>query len=119
MKKYFKPIYEEDNFAKYAEKGDFETAVSLVHTYYTITNQNATLETQKSDIAQIMKTLNNPPEKYKDSYQLALDMYLAWDEIISLAISPSGSYTSYSQQTEGLISKFVSKYKEFNIKTAP
>ena len=75
-----------------------------------------TLSMTKDYVSKKLKKLNNPPNKFKDAYETAVEMFGYYDEFTSLAIQPSGSLQSYSQKTTNLYSEISKIYKQFEVR---
>ena len=63
-----------------------------------------------------MKSLNSPPEKHKETYEVVISLYLDYEKLVDYALSPSGSYNSYTKETQSLISDFLRKYEELKVR---
>jgi len=99
----------------YAFKGNFDDAIRCVSKYHENTGKNDKLVNKKSEIKDKMKELNNPPEKYNKAFDIALELYTLYEKYTDMAISPSGSLVSYSQEAKELSSEIISKYKQFEV----
>jgi hypothetical protein len=102
-------------FKYYAFEGDFDSAIKCVSKYYENTGKNDELASNRNKIAEKIKELNDPPEKYKKSFDIAFELYSLYEKYTDMAISPSGSLVSYSQQGRELSSEIISKYKQFEV----
>lgn len=66
-----------------------------------------------NNIEKSISELNNPPSKFKASYNALVDMYTNMNSFIGLAVEPSGSLVSYRNSTGELDSKIISNYNIF------
>lgn len=55
-----------------------------------------------------LKDLHNPPEEYSYEYEVAMEAADSLNNFVSLAKNPSGSYRSYSQDTNQKDSEMAS-----------
>lgn len=112
VRKYFKS----DNHGYIAFKGNFQIALNKTYNYFEETGKNGELNSKRDEITHLIRKLNNPPQEYKDAYNVAFEMYSEYENFISLALSPSGSLVTYNQKANELSSKIVTKLKEFEVK---
>ncbi|MGG7210386.1 hypothetical protein [Clostridium baratii] len=54
--------------------------------------------------------LNNPPNKFKKSYEALVNMYTNLNTYVNLAINPSGSLISYKNETSNLSNNIINQY---------
>jgi hypothetical protein len=73
------------------------------------------IDNEKTQIDEIMKKLNNPPNGFGKSYDIVFGMYGTYSELISLAESPQGSLVSYSQKTNDLFSQILKNENEYEV----
>ncbi|GIP51829.1 hypothetical protein J42TS3_08640 [Paenibacillus vini] len=71
---------------------------------------------EKNSIYKKLKELNNPPKKFEDAYNLLVEMFQLYSDAIDNAKSPSGSYVSFTQSVENILSNFTKKHEEYNLK---
>ncbi|MEK3719692.1 zinc ribbon domain-containing protein [Paenibacillus sp. FSL H8-0034] len=112
VRKYFK----NDDGGYIAFQGHFDTALKKMHNYYEQIGKNGELGSSREEISNSIRKLNTPPEKYKDAYNIAFELYSKYENYISFALSPSGSLTTYNQKANELSSNVVTKVKEFEVK---
>lgn len=86
--------------------GDFNIALSNLHQKYTDNGALSDRETAKNNIEKEMISLQNPPDDYKPTYNLFVELYSKYGQIYSQATSPSGSLQTYGQDTESKASDF-------------
>lgn len=119
-------VYEVDNYFEqnrvaaitgdYIFDGDFESAINGTHNYFLEKNKIGDLEKKRDNIKKLMKSLNNPPKKYKEAYDITFETYSLYEKYIELAVSPSGSLVNYNSNANDLSSELVTKIKEFEVK---
>jgi hypothetical protein len=95
--------------------GDFNEAVSAQRQSFEEKGTIELLEKSQKIIATSMKKLNNPPDEYKEEYDVLMDMYKVFNEYIDLAKTPEGSLQSFSEQTRELSNDLTSLYKELEV----
>ena len=73
------------------------------------------LKSNQSEVAGLMKKLKEPPEEYRDAYDALKDFHEAYQELMDLAINPTGNLTSYTQNFNSADSDVVKYYKALKI----
>lgn len=66
-------------------------------------------------IENLMKDLQNPSEEYKKAYDIILELYSSYKQFYSMASTPQGSLTSYSQDFRKVDDKFIELYNKLQI----
>lgn len=101
---WFNSIYEESDPTtdKYTRPNgyfydDFNDALSLLFFDDDFIVQLDTIEANQEEVAKLMKDLKNPPEEYEDAYDALKKYYEAYTNLTNLAINPSGSLTTFSE----------------------
>lgn len=74
-----------------------------------------TLEEKDHEIDSLMSSLKNPPEKYKQSYTLLLELYGVYKDFYSLARFPSGSYMTYSAKVREIKNEWDKIYNKIMV----
>ncbi|MZP30886.1 hypothetical protein GTO91_14295 [Heliobacterium undosum] len=95
---------------------DFNESLKILYKYYDKNGNVDLLKNTKETVYKDIKSLDAPPEKYKQSYNAIMDLYSDYDQYINLAINPTGSLQSYSNETRDLNTKISKKYKEFGLR---
>ena len=72
------------------------------------------ITSSKSNIDEDLKLHVNPPEDCKDAYNALLDVYSVMNRAYEMATSPSGSYNSYSSNSNEVSTDFTLKYSKLN-----
>ena len=62
----------------------------------TFTSQIADIEENQDTVAALMKQLKNPPEEHKEAYDAIKEYYYAYIELTNLAVNPTGSLQTFS-----------------------
>lgn len=75
---------------------DFNTSLSVLYADDDIQTIVSSLRENRTFIDGIMADLQNPPAEFAACYEAANSLYDAYYGLVDLAISPSGSYNTYS-----------------------
>lgn len=101
---WYNTIYEERNTEtdKYTRpngwfNSDFNDSLSALYSDSSTAETISTIQANREDVAKIMRELQNPPEDLVACYDTTDAMYDAYCGLTDLAISPSGSLTSYAE----------------------
>jgi hypothetical protein len=103
-------------FGRYfIKEGDFETGLKII---YNIKQKDGTignLESGRDGLKNQLVKLNNPSKNYEEIYNKVLDYYSSYEKYMDLAISPSGSYNTYTNSVNSLSSEVESQYNILKI----
>ena len=91
---------------------DFNTSLANLFADSSFKSKVSSIETNQSEVASLMKNLNNPPEEYRDAYDALKDFYEAYTELTNLATNPSGSLSTYSSSYNSADSKVLTEYNK-------
>lgn len=72
------------------------------------------IQTNQSSVAELMKSIQNPTEEFKICYDTISEMYEAYSKMTSLAVSPSGSLSSYSENFNKADDDFMTFYNKLD-----
>lgn len=75
------------------------------------------IEANQTLVDGLMKELQNPPDGLEDSYATVLELYTVYKGLTDLAISPSGSLESFSQNKSQKIDRFLELYEKLETQT--
>ena len=100
----FRSIYKERDSVtdKYTRSGgvfhdDFNTSLSLLYAEDNTATVISGLQASRELVDGIMADLQNPPAEFAACYEAADSLYDAYCGLIDLAVSPSGSLKTYSE----------------------
>jgi len=62
-----------------------------------------------------MQRLNSPPEEYKKSYDVLIELYGYYTQYMEQAISPTGSLIEFNNKSNDLSSQISKLYNQFKI----
>lgn len=99
----------------YIEKGDFNTALITVKTVLISEGVFDKVEGNRVLIVENLKSLNNPPDKYKDIYEGVLNYFATYEMHLDLAVSPTGSYLTYAKNINDLSTQLESQYSTLQV----
>lgn len=105
----------ENHMYKGRYTSDFNRALSWLYADLDSAKILDTLNLYQSKLDSTIKTINEPPEKYKDVYSSIIDCYSQVSELSELAKSPKGSLMTFSQSKNELQSKIAAKLKEVEV----
>jgi hypothetical protein len=98
---------------------DFDSAVAAQKSEFEQDGKIEELQKSLDKTEKELKKLKNPPEEYKEAYELAVDMYKVHREFVGYAISPTGSLQSYSDDARDLSQEYMtnitSKYRKHSL----
>lgn len=93
---------------------DFNTSLGSLFSDSDFTKLVDAVKDNQTEINHLMKQLANPPEDLKDAYFVLKDYYDAYYELTTLAISPTGSlqtYTDNLNQADSDVLKYYNSMK--------
>lgn len=73
------------------------------------------IEVNQDKVAEIIKRLQNPPDDMRDCYDTMDKMYDAYQGLTGLAVSPTGSLTSYSSDFHNYDETFMLLYNKMEL----
>lgn len=91
---------------------DFDTALKNLFEDSTVKKNIESIKNSKSNIADKMKKLNNPPKSYDMTYETLLELYSAYQGITDLAINPEGSLSDFNRNSDDKINEFIRLYEK-------
>jgi hypothetical protein len=98
------------------EGDDFNDAIADVYDYMESEGVLDEFSARKEETAGVMRALQNPPDDYRDSYELLVEMYSVASQICQMATDPSGSLMTYNQNKNSQMSEFDSLFDKLQIK---
>lgn len=90
---------------------DFNTALYNLYMDEDYSARIKRLENNQGFVAETMKLLTNPPEKYEEAYENIKDYYSTYLELTNLVISPTGTLQTFTENYNNAVSA-VSKYDD-------
>ncbi|MCP1190801.1 hypothetical protein NKR17_17275 [Priestia flexa] len=99
----------------YIKKGDFNTGIAFIYNLKEDDGTIGELEKSREEIKSQMNNLKNPPEKYEVGYKEVLQFYSTYEKYIDLAISPKGSYNSYTDDITSIAMEIENQYRTLQV----
>ena len=93
---------------------DFNDALTKLYADKDFQSKTSDINSNKDTVDSLMEKLKNPPEKYKDCYNVAVELYSKYNSFVNMAVDPSGSYNSYSENVQDLDSEVADLYSKLN-----
>lgn len=90
---------------------DFNTSINNFYEDYKTSRLITDLRNGQKRVSESMKELQNPPEGLEKVYDAIMDLNLAYKQLTNLAISPTGSLTSFSDAKNNAQSNFLNQYE--------
>lgn len=90
---------------------DFNTSLALLFADSSIQSKVSSIQSNQELVDSLMKDLANPPEGCETAYATLNALYQDYRAFTNLAISPTGSLTTYSEKVSQLDSSFMSNYE--------
>lgn len=119
---WYNAIYEEwDNETdKYTMKNgkfvdDFNDALANLFADENFINSIAEIETNQSEVADLMKKLMNPPKKYEEAYSVLKVYYDNYLKMTKAVINPTGSLNTYSEDFNTYDNDTVDSYEKIKL----
>jgi hypothetical protein len=114
-------IYEEsdpttDEYTKdgYLFVDDFNIALMLLYIDPDTQETVSDIEDSKEGIREMWRGLQEPPEGLEKCYDVAGQLYEAYNGLSGLAIDPTGNLTSFSENTQGYIDSTMKYYEQLS-----
>lgn len=76
---------------------DFNEALGNLFADSSFQTKISNIESNQSTVQSLMKDLKNPPEEYEDAYAAISKLYDAYTKLTNLAVNPTGSLQTFSQ----------------------
>ncbi|URZ18770.1 hypothetical protein [Clostridium felsineum] len=94
---------------------DFNNAISEVQQGFKDDGTLNKVNNNKAKIEKEMIKLQNPPKDYEKAYNLFVELYSKYGQIYSQATSPTGSLTTYNEDTNSKSSEFNEIYDKLAV----
>lgn len=93
---------------------DFNTSLEHLYSDQSVKQDIASIQENQEEVAELIKKLQNPPDDLTSCYTTIDSMYDTYQDLTALAISPSGSLTTYSQNFSDYDKDFMKSYEKLN-----
>ena len=99
-----------DSDIKAYKSSDFNDAIAKYYSAAEGKNIVSSIESNQSEVAELMKKLKNPPSDLTGAYDALNDLYDSYLKLTGLALSPTGNYSEYSSSVHSADSNFSTSY---------
>jgi hypothetical protein len=93
---------------------DFNTSLANLFADEDIKKQMFVIESKQTYVADLMKYVSNPSKKLDKCYDTLNDLFSAFMGLTDLAIHPTGSLQTFSQNKIEKVEKFMDNYRKLN-----
>ncbi len=120
---WYNTIYEEwdsktDKYTRsngYGFNDDFNDSLTALFSDSGFKSKISSIKSNQEAVSDLMKALQNPPEEYEEAYDAIKEFYDAYLDLTGLAINPSGSLQTYSNNFNNADTETVNCYKAMEI----
>jgi hypothetical protein len=93
---------------------DFNNSLANLFADQDIKNQMSVIESKQTYVSDLMKYVSNPSKKLEKCYDTLNDLFTAYMGLTDLAIHPTGSLQTFSQNKIEKVEKFMDNYRKLN-----
>lgn len=93
---------------------DFNEAIMNLYSDETTIDTISNIEKNQASVRDLMKELQNPPDELNQCYETISELYVSYNALMDLAISPSGNYSSFNESKNTVISDFMASYQKLD-----
>ncbi|MHB0897514.1 MAG: zinc ribbon domain-containing protein [Spirochaetales bacterium] len=86
---------------------DFNTSLNKLYNASEFEGKVETLKTSQNEVDKIFLLLKNPNKKNEKVFDTLNELYTTYSSLINLAISPSGSLTTYTNNKNDKVEKYL------------
>ncbi len=94
---------------------DFNDALSELFADENFTNSIFEIETNQSQVIDLMKQLKNPPKKYEEAYSVLMAYYDNYLKMTKIVINPTGSLNTFSEDFDTYDNDTVDSYEKMKL----
>lgn len=94
---------------------DFNTALKNLFADGKFASDRLEIINNQEQVQILMKELKDPPEEYKDAYSALKEFYDAYTKLVSCALDPTGSLTSYTTTFNEADTNTMNTYKAMSL----
>lgn len=99
----------------YGFNDDFNDSLNALFSDDDFDSIISSIKNNQESVSELMKSLQNPPERYEEAYEAIKKFYAAYLDLTGLAINPSGSLQTYSSNFNNADTETINFYKAMNI----
>lgn len=120
---WYNTIYEEydsktDKYTRsngYGFNDDFNDSLQALFSDQDFKDTITDIEVNQNSVARYMKDLQNPPEEYKEAYDAIKKLYDSYLELSNLAVNPTGSLQTFSNNFNSADSETLQNYEAMKL----
>lgn len=90
---------------------DFSDALVVLYSDENFAEVINSMNSSQEAMSEVMKLLQNPPNKYSSAYDTINEMYKDYVSMVSLVSNPSGSYKTFTEEFSDLDADFMQNCK--------
>lgn len=94
---------------------DFNDALSRLFADENFINSISKIETNQSEVTDLMKQLISPPKKYREAYSVLQEYYYNYLKMTNAVISPTGSYNTFSKDLTAYDNDTVDSFEKMKL----
>ena len=94
---------------------DFNTSIAKLYSAETTINICAQIEENQVAVEDLMKSLQLPTDEFEKCYDVAMDLYSAYNKLTDLALEPHGSLRDYSDNFAAYDSDYMDAYDKLDL----
>lgn len=94
---------------------DFNTSLSILLADDEIVSKVSSLKANQEEVSELYKLLSNPTDEFAALYDSIDEMYSYYYNLTKLAISPTGSLTSYSESIREYDNGYIECYNKVEL----
>lgn len=119
---WYDTIYEEyrSETVEYTRSGgvyhdDFNTSLAKLYTADSTISACAGIEANRAVVEGVMKSLQSPIDEFEKCYDVAMDLYSAYNKLTDLALEPQGSLRDYGDHFAEYVSDYMDAYNKLDL----
>ncbi|MEG1092665.1 MAG: zinc ribbon domain-containing protein [Acinetobacter sp.] len=93
---------------------DFNAALTNLYAAASTSVTVSSIEQNQTDVKEMIKNLQNPPEGLEKCYDTLTDLHSAYKLLTDMAISPSGNLNGFSEKKSDAVSDFMEAYEKLD-----
>lgn len=100
--------YTKDKYSNFVS--DFNVALGNLFVDSDVNKKIDSIQSSQDSINDLMKKLQNPSDELRDCHDAIFELNDAYNALVTLAVNPSGNYTSYASNVNTSVNEFKNKY---------
>lgn len=94
---------------------DFNDSLTVLFADSSFSSSIGNITSNQNSVSELMKSLQNPPEKYEEAYSSIKALYDAYLDLTGLVVDPSGSFQTFSNDFNDADSAVLKCYKAMDM----